>query len=117
MEFLPPPACTAFGVAATTGGLGRVTPPLTSQQHAGRRDEEMPLWIPLGCIASARGAHGKAASGMPAAPLGRARPQILRSRRSSAGQLLSHPLRCRVSAVAVNGAVRVPLRRLAAGRR
>jgi len=80
----------------------------------------MPRWISLGCIVGAYGAygaHGKAASDILAPPLGRSMPRFLRSRRSSAGQLLSHPLRCRVSAVAVNGVVPAPLRRLAGGRR
>jgi len=108
LEFLPQLACIAFGVAAATGSLGRVTPPPLPG---------MPRWISLGCIASACGAHGKAASAMPAPPPGRSRPSYLRSRQSSAGQLLSHSLRCRVSALAMSGAVRTPLRRLARGHR
>jgi hypothetical protein len=76
MELLAPLACLAFGIAAN-GGPGRVTPPLPG----------MPRWIALGGIASACGAQGKAASDMPAQPLGRSRPWFLRSWRSSAGQL------------------------------
>ncbi|MCC8447836.1 hypothetical protein [Xanthomonas translucens] len=62
MKFLAPLACIAFGVAAT-GALGRVTPPPLPG---------MPLWISLGCIASACSAHNTAACVVPAPPLERA---------------------------------------------
>ncbi|WP_426683516.1 hypothetical protein ABFU84_02070 [Xanthomonas translucens pv. undulosa] len=75
MEFLPPLARIAFGVSAT-GGMGCVTPPPLPA---------MPRWIAPGCIASACGPYNTAPWVVPAPPLGRAWPRLLRS---SAGQLL-----------------------------